>query len=569
MQLPEPLPPRAHRLERLVEREHGVLVVGGGVTGAGLALDLALRGADVALVERGDWAQATSSASSRLIHGGLRYLEQLELGLVRDACLERGLLLRNAAGLVWPERFLFPLHRGRGVGRAKLAAGLALYTAVSVPRVLGLPRMHGRAAVGRMLPGVAAEGLLGGGSYLDGATDDARLCLAVVASALAAGALCVSRLEVAALEQGGTGIEAQARDALDGTTHSLRARVAVLAGGPFTDPLRARAGLGGSWVQPTRGSHVLVPRERLPTDGAVIFPSPLDGRIMFLIPWPRHTVVGTTDIDADPAAEVRASAAEVRYLLDSANGLVPAAQLGPDDVLATWAGLRPLLRAEDERPSERSREERVAREGRVYTIAGGKLTAFRSMAEGLGARLAREEGLGDPAPRSPTRTHRLWGAEAEPVARPSWSSLGVGGRPVPGREPRAAAWRRRYAALVPAVEEACSRVEDGRRALDPATLLGEVDWAVRHEDALCAEDVLFRRTDLGLGRAESVRPAAERVVERMAALLGWSAERRRAEEERVARALARGEAWRAEWAGPGPKASPPAGEAGRAVRPRP
>src|SRR6185503_12324060 len=165
---------------------------------------------------------------------------------------------------------------------------------------------------------------------------------------------------------------------------TLTPRAVILAGGPFTDGLRERAGLGRGWIRPTRGSHVLVPRERLPTDGAVIFPSPLDGRVMFLIPWPRYTVIGTTDLDTDGESPVRATLAEVRYLLASANGLVPGAELGPADVVSTWAGLRPLLAANGDSPSARSREERVEREGSIYTIAGGKLTGFRSMAERLG-----------------------------------------------------------------------------------------------------------------------------------------------------------------------------------------
>ena len=540
-----PLPAREQRLERLGAERPDVLVVGGGITGAGIALDLAARGLAVALVERGDWACATSSASSRLIHGGLRYLEQLELGLVRESCLERGLLLRNAPGLVWPERFTFPVRRGDAVGRAKLAAGLALYTLVSLPRALGLPRLVGRASVARNVPGIRAEGLRGGGTYLDAATDDARLTLAVVATAIGRGVNALSRVELEHVEGGASGVEARLRNVLDGSTHTLRARACVLAGGPFTDELRARNGLSTGWVRPTRGSHVLVPRERLPTDGAVIFPSAVDQRVMFLIPWPRYTVIGTTDLDAAPGQEVSATRAEVDYLLRSANALVDAG-LGPDDVVATWAGLRPLLAPEDAgaSPSARSREERVAREGALYTIAGGKLTGFRAMAESLGARLASDLGRGDRAARSPTRSLALRGAFARPAARPDWSRLSEDGfRPA---EAVATAWTRRYAGLAPAVEEACGRAEEGRRPLDAETLLGEVDWAVRHEDCVAVEDFLFRRTDLGLGPADVAARALELVLERMARLGAWSAERRAAERAAAQAALARPQRWRGE-----------------------
>lgn len=546
MQPTSALPTRAQRLAELERQAPDVLVVGGGVTGAGLALDLVARGLRTALIERDDWAAATSSASSRLIHGGLRYLEQLELGLVRDSCLERGLLLTNAAGLVWPERFVFPVHRGGPTGRLKLAAGLGLYTLVSVPRVLGLPRMLGAAEVARSIPGVRAEGLRGGGAYLDGATDDARLTLAVVLSALARGAIALSRVEAVALENGASGVRVRLRDGLSGEERELTPRAVVLAGGPFTDLLRGRAGLGGGWIQPTRGTHLVVPRERLPTDGAVIFPSPLDGRVMFLIPWPRYTVIGTTDLDADPAAPVRATQAEVRYLLDSARALVPAAGLGEDDVVSTWAGLRPLLAADAASPSARSREERVERERSIYTIAGGKLTGFRSMAEGLGARIARDLGLGVARPRSPTRTVRLRGALAAPVGRPRWSQLDPAGRVRLEPEPLQVAWERRYAALGAEVAETCQRSEEGRAPLDAETLLGEVDWAVRHEDCLTAADFFLRRTDLGYGPLEALDAARERVLARLARLLVWSGERQRSERAALDEALAARHAWRLE-----------------------
>jgi len=538
---------RAHRFAELERAPLDVLVIGGGITGAGLALDLVARGLRTAVVERDDWASATSGASSRLIHGGLRYLERFELGLVRDSCLERGLLLRNAAGLVWPESFVFPVHRGGPIGRAKLAAGLLAYTLVSVPRVLGWPRLLGAPAVARRLPGVRAPDLVGGGAYLDGATLDARLTLAVALSALARGALALSRVEALSVENGRTGARVRLRDRLNGRELELTPRAVILAGGPFTDALRARAGLGGGWIRATRGTHVLVARERLPTDGAVIFPSPVDGRILFLIPWPRGTVIGTTDLDAAADAPVHATRAEVRYLLDSANGLVPRAALGETDVLSSWAGLRPLLASESS-PSARSREERVAREGSVYTLAGGKLTAFRSMAERLGARVAADLGRGSAARRSPTRALRLRGAFGAPVARPDWSRLDAAGHAPRAREPILAAWQRRYAALVPAVQEFCGRVEQGRAPLDAETLLGEVDWAVRHEDCLGARDFFLRRTDLGHGPRAEVEAARERVLERLASALAWSSERLAEERADLARALAAAHLWRGEGA---------------------
>ncbi|MBM3977384.1 MAG: glycerol-3-phosphate dehydrogenase/oxidase [Planctomycetes bacterium] len=489
------LEPRAARVARLREREFDVLVVGGGITGAGVALDLSLRGLSVALVERGDWGGATSSASSRLIHGGLRYLETGELALVRESCLERALLLRNAAGLVWPERFLFPVHQGARVGRLKLSAGLWLYTGLSIPRALGRPGWLSVPQALAAVPALRAQGLRGAGTYLDGATHDARLVLAVMASAARAGATCVSRCELANLASGTSGVEAGLLDLIDGSSSSLRARACVLAGGPFTTELRARAGLSGEWMASTRGTHITVSRRRLPTDGAVIFTSGIDGRVMFLIPWPRHTVIGTTDVDADPSAPVAPSEAEIGYLLASANELAPAANLRRADVVSAWAGLRPLLRPQQaQAPSARSREERVEREGRLYTLAGGKLTGYRAMAERLGARIARDLARGDASARSPTRAHRLVGALQNPVSRPAWSRLGPDGTPAPVDID--AALSSRYGSRAAAVRAHCRGLERGEELLAPDVLRGEHQWARDHEDACTPEDFLRRRTSL-------------------------------------------------------------------------
>jgi glycerol-3-phosphate dehydrogenase len=489
------LPPRSTRVAALAERTFDVAVVGGGITGCGLALDLALRGLSVALVERGDWGGATSSASSRLIHGGLRYLETGDLALVRESCRERALLLSNAAGLVWPERFLFPVHAGARVGRAKLSAGLWLYTALSLPRALGKPGWLPSADASRAVPALRGDGLRGAGTYMDGATHDARLALAVLLSAARAGAVCVARCEATAIEGASSGVAIAARDLSGGAPLELRAAVCVLAGGPFTSALRACAGLGGEWIAPTRGTHIVVPRERLPTDGAVIFTSEVDGRVMFLIPWPRHTVIGTTDVDADASAPVEPSEAERDYLLESANALAPAAALRRADVVSAWAGLRPLLRPpEAAAPSQRSREERIEREGNIYTIAGGKLTGYRSMAEKLGARIARDLGRGDASAHSPTRAHALVGALERPVGRPGWSSLDARGTPIGQSIEHALV--ERYGALAAEVRAHCRSVELGENPLAPGVLRGERTWAAEREDALTAADFLRRRTSL-------------------------------------------------------------------------
>ena len=532
---------RSARLAELLQRPPEVLVVGGGITGAGLALDLAVRGIRAGLAERDDWAAATSSASSRLVHGGLRYLEHFEFGLVRESCLERALLLKNAAGLVWPESFTFPVQRGDRVGRGKMMLGLWLYTALSIPRALGRPERLSADELARRIPGIARPNLVGGGAYLDAATDDARLTLAIALAAMRCGASCVSRLEVTALENGQSGVAVELLDRETNEQHELQVRAVVLAGGPGTEALRQRAGLTGSWITPTRGSHVLVPRDRLPTDGAVIFPTAVDGRIMFLIPWPRHTVIGTTDLDANAETRPHATRAEVEYLLASANALVPTAELDPSDVVSTWSGLRPLLAAPGEDPSKRSREERVERDGSIWTIAGGKLTGYRAMAEKLVRSLART--LERPSERhSPTRALALPGAAPRPLARPRWSRL-QNGTPADSRSAREIAWDARYGSRAAQVMEHCRQSSNGTQALGPDTLLGEVDWAVHEDDAHGLVDVFFRRTDLGLDPAASAA-AREDATARMASLCGWDSERTEHEKGELASELARRAAWR-------------------------
>ncbi len=540
------LPPRSQRMADLrAKKTFDALIIGGGATGVGIALDLAARGLDVACVEQGDWAQATSSSSSRLIHGGLRYLEQYDFGLVRESCLERALLMRNAAGLVWPETFAFPVQKGDRVGRPMLMAGLFLYTALSIPRRLGWPGYIGATALLRRVPGMVKKITKGAGTYLDGATDDARLTLAAMETAVAQGAVCVSRVRAERVEDlGDAGALVHLTDRLSGESFDVSARSVVLAGGPFTEGLRARAGLSGPWISATRGSHVLVDRERLPTEGAVIFTSKVDGRVMFLIPWVGRTAIGTTDIDADPAQDnaLHVTPEEVDYLIASANGLVPDAKLTRDDVQSTWVGLRPLLAAPDDDPSKRSREERIEREGSIYTIAGGKLTGWRAMAEEIGVRVARDLGKGHKKHASPTRDLRLAGCHAEPVERPGWSRwAGMDGAPPSADQRLAWTFDKRYAARA---SEVMARVKDTER-LDAETLLGELEWAIEREDCLGLVDFLFRRTDLGYAPLDELDAAVPKVLSRMTELLDWDAERAASEQAELGGILERLHGWRA------------------------
>ncbi len=513
------LPAREERIARLANGSFDVLVVGGGITGAGVALELAERGVRVALVERGDWASGTSSASSRLIHGGLRYLEQFQFGLVRESLHERGALLHDAAGFVWPERFTFPILRGDRVRPWKLGLGLELYDFLAGRRRIERSSRIDVDTARLRIPGVGAE-LLAAGSYVDGATNDSRLVLATVLSAAAAGAVIASRVEIRSI---GThspgGVSARATDVESDAPLRILAKRAVLCGGPVTDQLIARTqdGVEGGRrrqrVSATRGSHVLVPRSRLAVDGAVIFPSAIDGRVMFLLSWPRYTAIGTTDLDAPVDAAPRATGAEVDYLLASANALVSGPDLTRSDVVSTWSGLRPLVAAGG-RPSARSREELIERQEALVVVAGGKLTTFRATARRVAEslRVRRTKGV---------HSVPLRGALAAPLERPSWSSLT--GLDLDRATRLADAHVRRYGTFATSVRERCAAARDGDTALDAETLLGEVDWAVEHEDCRTPTDFLLRRTDCGYGPRDAVEKIHRIVRERMSRLLSWDA----------------------------------------------
>lgn len=373
---------------RALGRDHfDLLVIGGGITGVGTALDAAGRGLDVALVDAGDFGQGTSSRSSRLIHGGLRYLETFDFGLVFEALGERRRLLRLAPHLVRRLPFLFPVYAGGEVGMVKLTAGMWLYDSLGLFRGLPRHRMLRRAGVRAREPRLDTEGLRGGAVYYDAQVDDARLTLAVARAAHDGGVRTVPHAAVTGFlkDEGGRITGARVRDELGGGDLEVRARLVLSAAGPWTDEVRKLADpLARPRLRPTKGVHILVRRARVGNEGAIIFRSPVDDRVMFVLPWGDFTYVGTTDTDFEGSpSDVRAEDADIEYLLASANGIFPDAGLGRQDVIGTWAGVRPLLAEPDEDdPGDTSREHAIWRERNgLLCIAGGKLTTYRTMAE--------------------------------------------------------------------------------------------------------------------------------------------------------------------------------------------
>ncbi len=369
-----------------------LLVIGGGITGCGVARDAAMRGLSVALVERDDFASGTSGRSSRLIHGGIRYLEQGQLHLVHESIRERQTLLRIAPHLVNPLAFTWPIYRGARIGKLKLSAALLVYQLMAV----GRSRRHSTLNAAETLerePGLKSVGLTGSAVYYDACTDDARLTLANAIAAKQLGAAVSSHTRVTEMiRDGARSVGAVAKSQRTGESREIRARVIVNATGvwqnTFDGDERARR-LHGS-----KGIHIGVPRERVGNRDALTLISPVDGRVMFCLPAGPQAIIGTTDTWTDESPEaVHPSAGDVDYLLRSANAYFPRAQLTSDDVVSAWAGIRPLATAKGANPSAVSREHSIiADSSGVINVTGGKLTTYRSMAAEIVDRV--QEALG-------------------------------------------------------------------------------------------------------------------------------------------------------------------------------
>ncbi|AHG92083.1 FAD dependent oxidoreductase [Gemmatirosa kalamazoonensis] len=517
---------RSAALAALADDTFDVLVVGGGITGAGVAREAALRGLRTALVERDDFAAGTSSRSSRLVHGGVRYLEHGHLGLVFEASRERRVLLQTAPHLVRPLAFTWPVYRGARVPRWKLEAGLALYDALALFRNVGNHRPLGRAGVLRREPALRADGLRGGSTYYDASTDDARLTLATALGARDAGATIANHAEVCGAtfaREGGAVVAV--RDTSAGGALEVRARVVVNATGPWGDSVPGLAPPGTHRVLGSKGAHVAVPAERIGNRGAVTMLSPVDGRVMFVLPAGRLSIIGTTETPAERGPdEVRASAADVDYLLRSANGFFPDAHLVRDDVVAAWAGIRPLAasRAGTAGAGSASREHVVERDPRgLVTVSGGKLTTYRAMAAEIVDAVAELVGGGRARDRARTATLPLPGGDVPSLAEiEREAARRVGDAAVATRLARAYGgdWARVWGYV--------DRDPLLGRAIVPGLpyVAAELAHAVEHELAATLADLLVRRVPLAFETRDNGRAAARVAADVVAPRLGWSAD---------------------------------------------
>jgi glycerol-3-phosphate dehydrogenase len=508
----------------MTERQDAdILVIGGGITGAGIAQDSASRGLKTILVEKGDFASGTSSKSSKLVHGGLRYLEHLQIGLMKESVSERHTLTRLAPGLVRWAPFLLPHFAGKE-RQWKYSVGLWLYDHLArTPLDL---RHHNlsESSVLEHCPVLRRDGLQGGALFHDCVTDDARLVLAVALDAQSRGAKIYNYVAVEELLRvGGRAVGALVRDVLTGETWEIRARQIVSATGPWTDKTLALMNERekNRRIRPAQGTHIILRRSRLHLNHTLLIPSAHDRRFLFVIPWYEGIVIGTTDTDygGDPDA-VGPKRPDADYILDALDWSFPHARITIDDVVSSYAGIRPLINVPGKSTSDVPREYKVFESaGGVLWVAGGKLTTYRLMARKVVNRVVA----------------KLRNGKACPAVVPSWTHRIKLGNPPDGtffpfrkidlpEDVRThliadhGTWAMQLVAILEAYPQFARRMVEGL-----PYLLAEAYFAVTREKARTLEDVLSRRTRVALLDPDRGRGCVKEVCEIMAKELGWDA----------------------------------------------
>ncbi|MCP4808156.1 MAG: glycerol-3-phosphate dehydrogenase/oxidase [Proteobacteria bacterium] len=547
---------RADDLERLGTEHFDVLIIGCGITGAGAARDAARRGLKVACVDMNDVAFGTSSRSSKLIHGGLRYLEQYEFSLVFEAVSERKTLQNIAPHLVNPLGFMFPIYSGSRVGVNTLRAGLWVYDGLSLFRSPKLHETLSPREATKVEPLLQPQNLKGAPLYYDCATDDARLTLETVLDARLNGACVVTYGKVSALERDDSGriCGAFIQDVLEGGTIQVRARTVVNATGPWTDRTRALGAGGPQLLAPTKGVHIVVPGSRLPLRYAVVCNHPVDRRVLFAIPWGTETYIGTTDtyFEGDPA-DVAADRSDVEYLLGAANAYFPSVQLVDEDVICTWAGLRPLIRQEGASESSVSREHEIhiGPDG-LITIAGGKLTTYRRMGGEVVSKAMQLMALTGEVPqhvRDPkTGREPLPGAVGWPEDDDhdgvAVQIIDLSGGRLPPDCARHLGDRYGMRGLDIVRQAMKDQRLLARLVPERPEILALVDWAVKMEIAETVTDVMVRRTQLYFRDMDQGLGAVDAIADRMQELLGWDEQRKINEILAYQAEVARSRRWR-------------------------
>ena len=533
---------RTERIERLDNEHFDLVVIGGGITGAGVALDAASRGLKTALIERNDFASGTSSKSTKLIHGGLRYLKNLELGLVREVGQERAVVHKLAPHLVRPEKMLLPLVEGGSLG--KLSTSMALWVYDFLADVEGEDKrvMLSKEETLEMEPLLREDILKGGGFYAEYRTDDARLTIENIKTAADKGALAVNYVEATGFryDEGGNIVAVECKDRHDGRDFVVDCDHVISSAGPWVDDLRKiDKSMNAKRLFLSKGVHIVVSRERLPLAHACYF-DVADGRMLFAIPRLRCTYIGTTDTPykGDPNA-IPVYREDVKYLLEATNAIFPSVDLQLEDVESSWAGVRPLIFEEGKSAGEMSRKDEIFEsESGLLSIAGGKLTGYRKMAERVVDRLGKQlHDEGEEIGRTSTKQIVLSGgpfrdfdevvAYEETIAQQlAEASLAPD---------RAAYLVANYGRQTPEIiEMARSRPEE----TDVARLAAaEADWCIRKEFALYPIDWVERRSGRLYFDMPSIAPILDDVLEVFSSAYGYTENERERERQRVADAI--------------------------------
>jgi glycerol-3-phosphate dehydrogenase len=510
-------PRREERLQRL--RGHprwDMVVIGAGIIGAAVAREALRCGArSVLVLEQRDFAWGTSSRSSKMVHGGLRYIVSGDWRITRDSVRERQRLLAEVPGLVDPLWYLFPARKGVFPGRWAFTAVLGIYDLFARKQQ---HRFLSNAALAAQAPGWAPSGLRGASRYLDAVTDDARLVQRLLNEAQNSGALLMNYMRVESLLRDGARVGGvRVRDLLDAGTFEIEAAVVISATGAWADELRSVAG-GEAVIRPLRGSHIVLPGWRLPVAQSITFPHPRDRRPVFIFPWEGRTLVGTTDLDHRQTLdeEPSISAPEMDYLLAGIADQFPSSGIGEDDIIATFAGVRPVIGTGMLNPSKERRDHSVWNDNGLVTVSGGKLTTFRPIAwDALAEARKQLPALREPDPRQPIFDPGITGGRPQHVGELRWRRLC-------GRYGADAA---RWMAAQPAA------------TLQPvpgtSTLWVELCWAA-NEHVEHLEDLLLRRTRLGILCVQGALPLLPRIRELTARYLQWSDERWQEEQARYA-----------------------------------
>ena len=520
---------RQHALVTLADQEFDVLVIGGGVTGAGTALDAASRGLRVALVEMRDWAAGTSSRSGKLFHGGLRYLEQFNFGLVREALKERGLMLEKLCPhLVRPIEFIYPIEH-RMWERAYMGAGLFLYDTIggagAVPRHKHLSRKRVLARA----PGLSQKSLVGGISFFDAQVDDSRHTLELVRTAAAHGAVAATALKVIGISHDESGVVtgADVKDLESGSEFHIAAKTVINATGVWTDSLQKMAGGNSDFsVQASKGVHILVPRDRIDSEVSVFVRA--EDSVLFIRTWGAHWLIGTTDTPWEQGLDhPAASATDIEYLLRNVNRVLNV-ELTVDDIDGVYAGLRPLIKGKAGATSDLSREHAVETSVPGFTtIAGGKYTTYRVMAEDVvNAAIVdlQSRGLVANIPESDTQNILLIGAanlnDAQTQLRANGKKFGLNAEGIDHLLGRYGSMVGDLTSILKYRPELAQPIAGGA-----GYLRVEAVYAVTHEGALHIDDILTRRTHLSIETPDQGLEAAVEVAKIMGAELGWDQDR--------------------------------------------